>query len=108
MTELRLKRRADHFPDVGWPRDDTAWVVVAGEQAVGSIAQHIGGARGGLWGWSITWPVVPQPAANYGVAPSLPEAQAAFRARWDAWESSGFGGPPGAKNPPPAGASGGK
>lgn len=106
MMPLFLKRLCDHFPAVGWHRNDTHWVVVADEQAVGSITQQVGGARAGAWEWAITWPVVPQPAANRGVAPGLREAQAAFRARWDAWEAAGFDGATDAEKRPPAEASG--
>ena len=107
MTTLTLRRLCDQYPDVGWLRTDTHWVVVVGETVVGSISQQPGGFGRGSWQWSLTWPMGPQPAENAGVAPGLAEAQAAFRARWDAWEASGFGGPPGAEKGPPAGASGG-
>lgn len=106
MTALLLKRICDHYPDVGWQRSDDQWLVVAGDQAVGSIGQQLGGTGRGAWQWSITWPLVPQPAANRGVAPSLGAAQAAFRARWDVWEAAGFDGATDEEKRPRAGASG--
>jgi hypothetical protein len=43
---LILRRSADQYPQAGWPRTDTAWVVLNGPHVIGSISQVQGGPSG--------------------------------------------------------------
>jgi len=51
---LILRRSADQYPEAGWPRTDTDWVVLNGPQVIGSISQVQGGPVDGQWRWSVT------------------------------------------------------
>lgn len=84
MSTLTLKRAADVFPDVGWPRTDTDWAVLAEGRVVGIIRQIVGGPSDGAWFWSLNGLGRPQKASEHGQAPTLDAAKAAFRQAWEA------------------------
>lgn len=57
---LYLRRAADQFPNVNWPRSDDNLVVMSGEAVIGSLKKMSGDPRDSRWIWSITiavgWP----------------------------------------------------
>ena len=80
MAVTRLSLRRTRIP--GADVDD--WSVIRdGEEIIGRIYKAPN-RQGDAWFWGLNR--FPSSAANSGYAPSLDEAKARFRARWEALE----------------------
>jgi hypothetical protein len=80
---LTLRTMKKH---IGWEDAKDDFVILDGENSVGRIHKDATSPR---WTWSVNTSPYPAPPPNNGLAPTLEEAKAEFRARYEEMKAGG-------------------